>query len=220
MAIFALDQHIKFPDPAYAEPDGLLAVGGDLSPERIISAYTNGIFPWYNEPPILWWSPNPRCIIYPDQLKISKSMRPYLNQKKYEFSYNTSFREVITACQQANRKDEGTWISEDVIEAYTRLFEMGYGICGEAWKDGQLVGGLYGLRIGNVYFGESMFSIQPNASKFAFIRLNELLKKRGVTLIDCQVWNPHLETLGAIMIERTHFLELLNQSIQTIAPVK
>lgn len=220
MAIFALDQSLRFPNPADAEPDGLLAVGGDLTPERIITAYTKGIFPWFNEPPILWWSPDPRCVIFPQELKISKSMRPYLNQNKYTFKMNTAFKEVMIACKDVERKDEGTWISDDVIAAYTQLFNMGYGISAEAWKDDELVGGLYGLRIGNVFFGESMFSKATNASKFAFIKLNEILKTWRIELIDCQIYNPHLESLGASMIDRNEFLSLLKKSIKTVAPIK
>ncbi len=217
MALFALNDSIQFPPVQYAEPDGLLAVGGDLSRDRLIEAYKNGIFPWYDEPPILWWCPDPRCVIFPGQVKVSKSMRPYLNQSKFKFTYNTAFKEVITSCQQVPRKNQpGTWISTQIIRAYTALHEEGIGMSAECWYENELAGGLYGLKIGNIFFGESMFSKVPNASKFAFIKFARLLESWGVVLIDCQIHNSHLESLGAVMIPREEFLDYLKKGIKNV----
>jgi len=216
MPVFQLEEDLLFPPVELANEDGLLAVGGDLSVERLLLAYRSGIFPWYDEGPILWWSPDPRFVLFPGELRIHKSMRPYLNQPKYEFRFNTVFRQVIESCGKVQRRDQpGTWIQPELIEAYTRLHELGFAISAEAWEQGELVGGLYGIKLGPFFFGESMFSVKPNASKFAFIKLVQQLATEGVELIDCQVYTEHLESLGARMIPRAEFIELLNRGLSS-----
>lgn len=209
------DQTLAFPHPKHADAQGILAVGGDLSPERLILAYQNGIFPWFNpEDPIIWWSPNPRFVLFPDKLKVAKSMRPYFNQKKYSVTYDTHFRAVITACQQSRRNygGGGTWITEDMLEAYCVLHDLGFAHSVEVWKDDKLVGGLYGISLGKCFFGESMFAKANNASKFGFISLVRQLKNAGFWLIDCQQETKHLASLGAEAIDRTKFLEYLEKN--------
>lgn len=214
MPLFFLDETTTFPPVNTAEPDGLLAIGGDLSQERLLNAYRSGIFPWYDEGPILWWSPDPRFVLFPENLKISKSMRPVLNQERFRFSINTAFPAVIEQCGLIKRPfQESTWINEDMTDAYIQLHKNGYAYSAEAWSNDQLVGGLYGILLGKVFFGESMFSIQPNSSKFAFIKWVQFLQSRGVVLIDCQVYTEHLESLGAQMIPREKFLSLLSENI-------
>jgi len=205
----------SFPSPESATDDGLLAIGGDLTTERLLLAYKNGIFPWFNDDePILWWCPDPRFILIPSELKISKSMRPVLNNGTFKFRVNTAFEEVINNCKNANRKDQpGTWITDEVREAFINLHKCGYAVSAEAWKNGELAGGVYGVLLGKVFFEESMFSKQPNASKFAFISYIKYLQKQQVQLIDCQVYTSHLQTLGARMIERENFLQLLTTLI-------
>ena len=202
-----------FPPVQMADEDGLLAIGGDLSVDRLLLAYKNGIFPWYNEDdPICWWSPDPRCVLFPDKLKISKSMQQVLRQNKFRFTINKNFREVITACKTTNRKDGfGTWINEDIIDAYTNLNKIGIALSAETWMNGNLVGGLYGVKLGNVFFGESMFSTESNASKFAFIKLVQHLQLSGLQIIDCQMKTEHLLSLGAEMIDRKLFLEMIKE---------
>lgn len=208
-----LTEVLKFPPTESADEEGLLAIGGDLSPERLLLAYRNGIFPWFNEDePILWWTPDPRFVLIPSELKISNSMRTVLNNGSFKFTVNRNFEEVIKNCKTTDRKDQpGTWISDEIVNAYTILHQQGFAHSAEAWNNGELVGGLYGVRIGKVFFGESMFSKQSNASKFAFIKYVQLLQKQNVELIDCQVYTDHLKTLGAKMIERKKFLEMLSQ---------
>lgn len=214
MPLHFLTTELVFPPVAEAEEDGLLAVGGDLSPERLLLAYRSGIFPWYEEDPILWWSPDPRFVLFPDELKISKSMRPVLKQGKFRFSFDTAFQDVMVNCQQTPRQHQsGTWINNEMIRAYTGLHQMGFAHSAETWENNTLVGGLYGVRIGNVFFGESMFSHQSNASKFAFIHMVQNLADTGVVLIDCQVYTEHLETLGARMIPREQFLGILSTAL-------
>ncbi|MCW3123348.1 MAG: leucyl/phenylalanyl-tRNA--protein transferase, partial [Flavipsychrobacter sp.] len=215
MPISILDDSIWFPQLAEAEPDGLLAVGGDLSMDRLLLAYQSGIFPWFNDDdPPLWWSPDPRFVLFPDKLHISKSMRQVIKHKEFEFRVNTAFEDVIHNCSAITRNGmDGTWITNEIVEAYTQLHQLGYAHSAEAWRDGALVGGLYGVKLGNIFFGESMFSKQSNASKFAFISWVEVLKSQGVRLIDCQVHTPHLESLGAEMIPREDFIKLLNDCI-------
>jgi leucyl/phenylalanyl-tRNA--protein transferase len=214
MAIFLLDKELVFPPPHLAEPDGLLAVGGDLSTERLLVAYRSGIFPWYEGEHILWWCPDPRFVLFPDKLRISKSMRTIIKRGDFEFRTNTSFREVVRNCQKIERRDQiGTWITSEVLSAYQKLHEQGFAQCAEAWKDGELVGGLYGVKLGHMFFGESMFSKCSNASKFAFIEYVRELKEEGIVLIDCQVYTEHLESLGAEMIGRSEFLEMLRREI-------
>ena len=215
MPVYLLDDSLWFPPVEEAIPDGLLAAGGDLSTERLLLAYRNGIFPWYNEDEIpLWWSPDPRFVLFPAELKVSKSMKQLMNKDYFEFRTDTVFEEVILNCSKAKRKGaDGTWISDEIAEAYTRLHELGYAHSAEAWRNGTLVGGLYGVKLGNIFFGESMFSLESNASKFAFIRWVQLLQRQGVQLIDCQVHTPHLESLGAKMIPRKEFIEMLHENI-------
>jgi leucyl/phenylalanyl-tRNA---protein transferase len=209
-----LTEELAFPDPNTADDEGLLAIGGDLSVERLLLAYYNGIFPWYSEPFIGWYSPNPRMVLFPEELKVSKSMKTVLNNGKFRFGINKSFVEVITKCKTASRKDQpGTWISDDIAGAYIELYKAGYAYSAEAWHGNELVGGLYGVRLGKVFFGESMFSTAPNASKFAFIKFVHYLEKPGINLIDCQVYSQHLESLGAKEIDRNTFLRMIHQYI-------
>ncbi len=201
---------LTFPDPnlALSEPDGLLAIGGDLKPERILEAYKQGIFPWYSDDePILWWSPNPRMVIYPEQLHISKSLKKSLKKSSYRITFDTYFEAVIRACAGTTRnRQDGTWITPELLAAYTALHHAGVAHSIEVWNGSQLVGGLYGLAIGQVFFGESMFSKESNTSKMAMVFLCELLLKWQYQLIDCQVHTNHLSSLGAINIPRTEFL--------------
>ncbi len=214
MPLYALDESIWFPPVEEALPDGLLAMGGDLSPERLLLAYRQGIFPWYDGDIPLWWCPNPRFVLIPDELKVSKSMKALIKKNAFEFRINTAFGEVIHNCKETKREgQDGTWINENVEAAYTALHEMGFAHSAEAWKDGKLVGGLYGIRLGKVFFGESMFSNESNASKFAFIKYVELLRAEGVLLIDCQIHTEHLESLGAKMIMRQQFIQLLQHIV-------
>lgn len=210
-----LDDSLWFPPVEEALPDGLLAVGGDLRFERLLLAYQNGIFPWYNEDEIpMWWSPDPRFVLFPEELKVSKSMQQTFKKAHFEFRTDTAFEQVIENCSRIPRKGmDGTWISEDVAQAYTELHYLGYAHSAEAWRDGELAGGLYGVKLGRVFFGESMFSRESNASKYAFINWVNLLKEQGVTLIDCQVHTAHLESLGARMIRRSQFMQLLHSYI-------
>ena len=210
MPIFALDNELIFPPVHLAEPDGLLAMGGDLSPERLQLAYRNGIFPWYEGDTILWWCPHPRFVLFPEELKISKSIKPLLNRDEFEFTVNKDFASVIHHCKNTKRPgQDGTWITDYVEKAYTKLHKLGIAHSAEVWKDGKLVGGLYGIKMGKVFFGESMFSLVSNASRFAFIKYVQLLKQEGIQLIDCQVYTEYLESLGAKMIDREEFLALL-----------
>ena len=212
--MFLLDSGLRFPPPELAGEDGLLAIGGDLSTERLLLAYRSGIFPWYNEDePICWWCPDPRFVLFPSELKISKSMKAVLNAGKFRFSINTCFDEVIQNCKTINRKDQaGTWINPDMVKAYTRLHEIGIAHCSETWLNDELVGGLYGIRLGNIFFGESMFSTVKNASKFAFINFVQLFQKENGQLVDCQVYTKHLESMGARMIPRKEFLRVITQN--------
>lgn len=213
-----LDPHdFSFPDPTQAltEPNGLLAVGGDLNSERLLVAYRLGIFPWYeDEQPILWWSPDPRMVLYPDELHISKSLQKNLNKQLFTLSWNHNFKAVIDACAGKGIKGrEGTWITSAMQQAYLKLHKRGWAHSIEVWQDEKLVGGLYGIAMGKVFFGESMFSTQSNASKVAFVHLVSTLKKRGFSLIDCQIANPHLASLGAREISRSEFIEQLTEAI-------
>ncbi|OYX23010.1 MAG: leucyl/phenylalanyl-tRNA--protein transferase [Flavobacteriales bacterium 32-35-8] len=204
-----LTKDIKFPDVNEATKEGLLAIGGDLSLERLIHAYKHGIFPWFSQgDPILWWSPNPRFVLFPENLKISKSMKQLLRNNDFTVTVNQAFKEVITECSKVKRNgQEGTWITGGMIEAYSKLHELGYASSVEVWKDNELVGGLYGVDLNNgVFCGESMFSKESNASKVAFITF---IQSTNYKLIDCQVYTNHLESLGAEEIHRDIFLEYL-----------
>lgn len=212
MPLFALDNELIFPPVQLAEPDGLLAVGGDLSAKRLLLAYRNGIFPWYEGDHILWWCPDPRFVLFPQELKVSKSMKQLLKQDAFEFTINKDFAGVISSCKTISRRNQsGTWITDEVKAAFTHLHELGYAHSAEVWRNGVLAGGLYGIRIGQLFFGESMFSRESNASKYAFIRYVDYLQREGVKLIDCQVYTPHLESLGARMVSRESFLESLGK---------
>jgi leucyl/phenylalanyl-tRNA---protein transferase len=214
MPLFALDNELIFPPVQLAEPDGLLAIGGDLSMERLLLAYRNGIFPWYEGQHILWWCPDPRFVLFPDELKESKSMRQLIKRDAFEFRTDSAFEKVIASCKTiARREQESTWITDEVKEAYTRLHKAGHAHSAETWLNGELVGGLYGIRMGKVFFGESMFSKVSNASKYAFIQYVRQLQSEGVELIDCQVYTEHLESLGARMVPREDFIRLIGSLI-------
>jgi len=212
LPVFTLNKELYFPPVSLAEPDGLLAIGGDLSPERLLLAYKRGIFPWYEGEYILWWSPDPRFILTPDELKISKSMNVLLKKDAFEFSINKAFEKVIRHCKNIKRPGQrGTWITDQVEAAYIRMHQLGYAISAETWQEGALVGGAYGLKLGKIFFGESMFSEISNASKYAFIKLIQNLRQEGVALIDCQVYTEHLQSLGAKMITRTEFIGIVKE---------
>jgi leucyl/phenylalanyl-tRNA--protein transferase len=197
-------------DQALEEPNGLLAVGGDLSGDRLLSAYRRGIFPWYSEgQPILWWSPDPRCVLFPENLKISRSLRATMKKGHLEVSMDRAFRKVMVACAGPRRGQAGSWITPEMIEAYGRLHALGYAHSAECWRDGKLVGGLYGVALGRVFFGESMFAHETDASKVSLVHLVKHLRDRDCRLIDCQMPSRHLESLGAVMIPRRRFIEML-----------
>ena len=209
MSLQVLDNsRLWFPPVDRALEDGLLAIGGDLSVERLLLAYRSGIFPWFEGQVPLWWCPDPRFVLFPAELKVSKSMQVLLKRNHFRFTINQAFSQVIHHCQQVKREDQnGTWITDEVEGAYNRLHELGHAHSAEVWQDDRLVGGLYGIRMGKVFFGESMFSLVSNASKYAFISYTQQLIQEGVALIDCQVYTSHLESLGAVMIDRGEFIE-------------
>jgi len=216
--MIVLDKELIFPSVETASQEGIVAIGGDLSPERLILAYKSGIFPWYNQgEPIIWYSPNPRMVLFPKDLKISKSMRKILSDNVFEITFNQNFEEVIVNCKTIKRNDQGgTWITDEMQKAYIKLHELGIAKSVEVWQNKQLVGGLYGIDLpfqqtgsGNIFCGESMFSKVSNASKVAFIHLVKKLEKENYNLIDCQVYNDHLASLGAIEISRNEFLRFL-----------
>ena len=210
-----------FPDIglALSEPDGLLAAGGDLSSERLLSAYASGIFPWYDEgQPILWWSPDPRCILRPDEIRVSRRLQQYVRRSACVLRFNTAFAEVIQSCAGERKSKQGTWITSEMIEAYQRLHDEGWAHSIEVWDDSELVGGVYGLCIGKVFFGESMFSCRDNASKFALLGLSRILARQAFDLIDCQVVSQHLVSLGAALMPRSEFTGILRSSCQLETP--
>lgn len=211
MVFRLLDDDYAFPSAELAEPDGLLAIGGDLSPLRLLNAYANGIFPWYNEgDPILWWSLDPRLVIRPGEMKVSKSLRHTLRNGKFEVRIDTAFRSVMEHCAATPREgQDGTWITEDILEAYCKLHELGFAHSFETWQDGELIGGLYGIAIGKAFFGESMFHTVSDASKVAFWHLHQFLLQHDYKLIDCQQETPHLKSLGAYTILRKDFIKEL-----------
>lgn len=203
---------VNFPDPHLAldEPNGLLAVGGDLSVERLKEAYSRGIFPWFSdEDPLLWWSPDPRGVIFPDNLHISRSLAKFARRCGYTYSFNSAFEQVISACAEQRAELEGTWITDDMLEGYCDMHDAGYAHSVEVWHNDNLVGGLYGVLSGRIFSGESMFHRADNASKLALIALSNHLTPAGLQLIDCQMPTPHLESLGAVAIPRHQFLSLL-----------
>ena len=216
MPVFRLTEDLLFPPPALAEEDGLLAVGGDLSRDRILLAYSMGIFPWYSDSsPILWWSPDPRLVLIPAELKVSRSLRQVIKKGVFSVTMDTTFERVIRNCAEVNRRgQQGTWITEEMIGAYIRLHCAGYAHSVESWDSGELVGGLYGIALGKVFFGESMFAIKSNASKVAFITLVQYLKKLSFSFIDCQVTTEHLKSLGAKEVSRKKFLQMLKKALE------
>lgn len=209
-----LTEELWFPDIEEATSDGLLAIGGNLSVQRLLLAYNSGIFPWYeNDQPILWWSPNPRMVLFPENFKISNSLRKTIKSGKFKMSFNKNFAEVINICANISRKgQDGTWITGEMEEAYIKLHNAGHAVSLEVWENNKLVGGLYGIDLPHkkVFCGESMFSLVSDASKVAFYHLSEYVKLKDYKFIDCQLYNPHLESLGAEEIPRFEFLELLN----------
>ena len=209
--MYYVTKDLFFPPVSQANRDGILAIGGDLSTERLLLAYKSGIFPWFDPgDPILWWSPNPRMVLFLDELIVSKSMRSILNRNVFTVTFNQNFRDVISNCQNVKRNGQtGTWITNDMIEAYCNLNELGIAKSVEVWQNDELVGGLYGIDLGTIFCGESMFSLVSNASKVAFITLVNQLKKENYKLLDCQVYNPHLESLGCREIERVDFMKIL-----------
>ena len=207
--MYYLTDKLWFPNVNEANPDGILAIGGDLTPERLLLAYQNGIFPWFdNEEPILWWSPDPRYVLFPGKLKVSKSMNQILRNSDYRITINEAFNKVIEQCAKIKRDGQaGTWITNSMIEAYTKLNELGYAKSVEVWRDKILVAGLYGIDLGNgIFYGESMFTLESNASKAGFI---SFIQNSDYKLIDCQVYTNHLESLGAEDVSREHFLTYL-----------
>lgn len=216
--VAAIDGDCAFPplNQALAEPNGLIAIGGDLSAARLLSAYKQGIFPWYNEgDPICWYSPNPRMVLFADELKIASSLKKTLKKNLFEVRFNSVFKQVITACSQTARHGQpgtsssGTWISPDMIAAYCQLHNLGHAICMESWQNGKLVGACYGIKIGHMFYGESMFHTQTDASKVAFVHLVNYLKNQSVEMIDCQMKTPLLASFGGREIAREDFVQLL-----------
>jgi len=209
--MYFVTKELYFPPVEETSPEGILAVGGDLSPERLMLAYKSGIFPWFeDDEPILWWSPEERMVLFFENLKVSKSMRAILKKEEFKVTFNKDFKAVISNCQKIKRIGQnGTWITEDMINAYCKLHELGFAKSVEVWKNEELVGGLYGIDLGDVFCGESMFSKVSNASKVAFVTLAQKLEKAAYKLIDCQVHNDHLESLGCIEIDREEFMDIL-----------
>lgn len=213
---YLLSDEIVFPNPrnAWEDTDGLIAVGGDLSPERLILAYQNGIFPWFSEQdPILWWCPEPRTVLFLDEMKVSRSLRKSIRNKGYKVFLNRDFEAVITLCAALREDEEGTWITDEMIQAYLQLHSLGLAHCVSVYEDSQLVGGLYGPSLGRFFFGESMFSRATDASKVALYYLVEYLKEYDFKLIDCQLSNQHLTSLGARDISRDQFLDTLEKDV-------
>ncbi|MBN1525661.1 MAG: leucyl/phenylalanyl-tRNA--protein transferase [Spirochaetales bacterium] len=215
MPIFKLDESNMFPPVELSTKDGILAMGGDLSTGRLLEAYKRGIFPWYSEPePILWWSPDPRCILFPHEAVVSESMKKLFNKQIFSFTADTCFREVMVSCSKPRRTGPGTWITPAILESYCRLHDMGFAHSIEVWHNTSLVGGLYGVSLGSIFVGESMFHIQANASKAAFIILCKRLSELGFMVIDCQVHSPHLASMGAWELPRKNYLDLLKQCLE------
>jgi len=217
MPVYALDDnHLIFPDPNQASADGLLAVGGQLREDWVLKAYEIGVFPWFNEgDPIMWWSVDPRSVLFFENLKIQRSMKPYLNSNIFEFKLDTAFEEVMLSCANApGRGKKNTWINQEMIEVYTSLHHLGVAHSAEVWKGNELVGGLYGVSLGKAFFGESMFSNEKNMSKLAFIRFAQYLENRGFDFIDCQVPTKHLASLGASEIPRSRYLSILEKALR------
>ncbi|MFZ4705689.1 MAG: leucyl/phenylalanyl-tRNA--protein transferase [Bacteroidales bacterium] len=208
-------EELWFPDVEEADETGLLAIGGDLSLERLKLAYSRGIFPWFNEEPVLWWSPDPRMVLFPGKMIISHSLRQIIRRNEFEIRYDTQFENVIRSCAETPRgHEDGTWITNSMVNAYNRMHKAGYAHSVEAFRNGELVGGLYGIAIGKAFFGESMFHLVPNASKIALYHLSELLKEWDFSIIDAQVYTNHLESLGGAMIPRKAYISLLDKALE------
>ena len=216
MPVYQLPEDLIFPSPYLASKEGLLAIGGDLSPQRLLLAYGNGIFPWYSEgEPILWWSPDPRLVLYPAELKVSRSLKKVFKQGLFAVTMDRAFEEVITECARVRLENhEGTWIVDDMVQAYSRLHESGFAHSVEVWQDNRLAGGLYGLSLGKCFFGESMFTRITNASKVALVALAEHLKQLDFALIDCQITTAHLTRFGAQEISRARYLDELAEALK------
>lgn len=214
MPVFALDDELIFPHPSLREPDGLMAVGGDLSPQRLLLAYRWGIFPWYHEgQPILWWWLAPRLMVRPEDVHVSHSVRNVINKKKFSVTFDQDFTAVMKRCGSVNRAgQEGTWIMPEMIDAYTTLHQLGYAHSVEVWEGDQLVGGLYGIALGRIFFGESMFAESPNASKVGFVFFARHLASLGFSWIDCQQDTPHMRSLGADLVEEEDFMDILREN--------
>ncbi len=213
--ISILNHNLSFPPVTKATKEGILALGGDLSPNRLLLAYQSGIFPWYSQgEPILWWSPNPRFVLFPDKVHTPKSMKRVLNQKVFQITFDLNFKQVIAHCAKIQRPyQKGTWITDDMLKAYIKLHQLGYTHSVEVWQDQKLVGGLYGLSLGRCFFGESMFSLKPNASKAGFLTLAKKLNQAQFTLIDSQVPTYHLTQLGGVSIDRGKYMDLLKEAL-------
>jgi leucyl/phenylalanyl-tRNA---protein transferase len=220
MPVFRLSDEIVFPPPELAEEDGLLAVGGDLSVERLLLAYSMGIFPWYSDDsPILWWSPDPRIVLIPGDLRVSRSLRQTIKKETYRTTFDNAFERVIRNCAEAPRKDgAGTWITEDMIEAYCRLHEEGFAHSVESWACDELAGGLYGVALGGVFYGESMFAKKSDASKVAFVKVVQQLTEWKFRIVDCQVTTRHLMSLGAKEVPRSEFLKIVKKALKVQTP--
>jgi leucyl/phenylalanyl-tRNA--protein transferase len=220
MSVFQLTDTIRFPPPQLAEPNGLLAIGGDLQPTRLVEAYRQGIFPWFSDgDPLLWWHPSPRLVLFPEELKIAKRFARELRKSPFTIRFDGDFEQVIEECAHSRTsKGEATWITLEMREAYIKLHKLGYCHSVECWQDGRLAGGLYGIALDRVFFGESMFTKVTNASKFALVALVEKLLKKGFRLIDCQMTTPHLVSLGAREISGAVFQDLLKRYIRTVQP--
>ena len=216
MPVYQLSEDLVFPPPHLASKSGLLAIGGDLSRERLLLAYSMGIFPWYSAgEPILWWSPDPRLVLYPDEFKVSKSLKKIIKKQAFRVTMDRAFEDVITQCAQVRLENhEGTWILDDMVQAYCRLHESGFAHSVEAWRDDILAGGLYGVSLGKFFFGESMFTRITNASKVALVALVEYLQARNFTLIDCQIATEHLISFGAREISRARYLKELTGTLK------
>ena len=220
MPVYMLSDEILFPYVQHAEPEGLLAIGGDLSPERLLAAYSLGIFPWYSDgDPIMWWSPDPRLVLFPDRFKVSHSLRQKINRNVFEVRFDTAFYEIVDQCSKAFRPDqEGTWITREMKDAYQKLHELGYAHSVEVYYQGELAGGLYGVSLGKAFFGESMFHLFTDASKVALYHLVAKVKSFGFLMIDSQVETEHLISLGGELIPRARYMELLNHAL--LAPTR
>lgn len=216
MSYYFLGKALYFPPVEQANREGIVAVGGDLSSERLLLAYRSGIFPWFSPgDPIMWWSPNPRFVLYPEKIKVSKSMKQLFKKQAFQVSLDTEFKAVIKNCSSIKRKGQrGTWITKEMQEAYCKLYDLGYAHSVEVWHEGNLVGGLYGVALGKCFFGESMFSKMSNASKYGFITLTKILQEKQFKMIDCQVYTEHLESLGAEFVERQIFMKELANALE------